>query len=30
MTEWQILSIIMSVLAIVITIANAIINSRKW
>ena len=29
MTEWQILSIIMSVLAIFITIANAIINGRR-
>jgi hypothetical protein len=29
MTEWQVLSIVMSVLAIVITIANAIINGRK-
>ena len=30
MTEWQVLSIVMSVLAIVITIANAIINGRRW
>lgn len=30
MTKWQILSIAMSTLAIVITIANAIINSRRW
>lgn len=30
MTKWQVLSIAMSVLAIVITIANAIINGRKW
>ena len=29
MTEWQVLSIVMSVLAIVITIANAIINGRR-
>lgn len=30
MTKWQILSIAMSALAIVITIANAIINGRRW
>lgn len=30
MTGWQVLSIVMSVLAIVITIANAIINGRRW
>lgn len=30
MTKLQVLSIVMSVLAIVITIANAIINGRRW
>ena len=30
MTKWQVLSIAMSAMAIVITIANAVVNGRKW
>ena len=29
MTKWQVLTIVMSVLTIVITIANAIINGKR-